>query len=457
MVRPSTICFIALSLSGLGCASGTDGLGRSGEGTSSLALVSSAGEMNILRRGESLAIRTERLADLRPETVYRAVVQSRDGDVLGESDVLTDLRGAVPLYTLVHDVGEDGASRPGDTLRVKLMDSTGDIRGEASVVLEAPPPLQVPGFNVSEVAPPHVFASSATGQPTNAFAVGGAGAGEVGGPVYVAGDGFPQAVAGGHVDVYVARDADEWRGRTLPRAGDTTHVAGPISVSVSAEGRLTPTAVFTPALRDVGIYDILVDVDRDGRFEWSFSSKDGADGLARVGFTVQYGAAWLAARTDSHLIVNIAYDSHRRDGGEFRNDYAEGEPVFLYMNPPVMHQYHFTVTKWIVRHQDFDAFWNNPAVADGDGAVPFDRFAVQSLEISTQTGCTNSSPTCFGVVPSSAEGYDVVFDRDGDGRYMPGEDLLDVVSGDTSGDLVSVAAVRAMPPERRVGFRVSAH
>lgn len=456
MARPSTKFFIGLSLCCVGCASGTDGLGRSGEGTSSLALVSSAGELNILRRGESLSIRAEHLADLRPETVYRAVVQTRDGEVLGESDVLTDLRGAVPLYTLVHDVGEDGASRPGDTLRVKLFDPAGGIRAEASVLLEAPPPLQVPGFNVSEVAPPHVFASDVAGQPTNAFAVGGAGPGEVGGPVYVAGDGFPEAVAGAQVDVYVARDADEWRGRALPRAGDSAHVAGPIAVSVSAEGRLSPTAVFTPALRDVGIYDILVDVDRDGRFEWSFSSKDGADGLARVGFTIQYGADWLAARTDSHLILNIAYDSHQRDG-TWRNDYVEGEPVFMYMNPPVMHQYHFSVTKWIVRHQDFDAFWNNPALADADGAVPFDSFAVQSLELSTQTGCTNTSPTCFGVVPSSADGYDVVFDRDGDGRYMPGEDLLDVVSGDAGGDLVSVAEVRSMPPERRVGFRVSAH
>ncbi len=456
MVR-SSMTLIALSLACAGCASGTDGLGRSGEGTSSLALVSSAGELNILRRGESLSIRTERLADLRPETVYRAEVQTRDGEVLGASDVLTDLRGIVPIYTLVHDVGEHGEARAGDELRVKLFDPAGDIRAEASVVLESPPPLQVPGFNVTEVSPPHVFAADAAGQPTNAFAVGGAGPGEVGGPVYVAGDGFPEAVAGRQVDVYVAHDADEWRGRALPRTGDAAHVAGPVAVNVTADGHLARTAVFTPALRDVGIFDILVDVDRDGRFEWSFSSKDGADGLARVGFTVQYGAAWMAARTDSHIIVNIAYDSHHRDGGEWRNEFVEGEPVFMYLNPPVMHRYHFNVTKWIVRHQDFDAFWNNPAVADADGAVPFDRFSVRSLEISTQSDCTNSRPTCFGLVPSLAEGYDVVFDRDGDGRYMPGEDLLDVVSGDVGGELVPVSTVRSLPPERRVGFRVSSH
>jgi hypothetical protein len=303
--------------------------------------------------------------------------------------------------------------------------------------------------------PPHIFAADASGAPHNAFAVGGLDPGEIGGAVHVAGDGFPMEAAGREVDVYVVRDADEWRGQAMPAAGHESYIAGPVAAHVGEDGTLTPTALFTPELGHVGIYDILVDVDRDGRFEWSFGVKDGADGLMKVGFTIQYSAAFLRERLSRHVLVNIAYDSHQRDG-EWRNDYRADEPVFLYLNPPVMHQYHFSVTKWIVRHQDFTGFWNNPAMADGDGAVPFEHLSTTSMAIRTETGCTNSDPTCFGVMEISgeAESFDVVFDRNGDGRYMPGEDLLDVMSFGADGELIDPNVLIARPAAEQVGFTV---
>lgn len=445
----------------VGCAATTEPPrvrpGRTDPSEPGLSLRSSTGESGVLRVGDSLGLRVGEVAGLDPETRYRFEVTSAGGGVLSEGDVRTDLDGTIYLATVMHDVGEDRRVEAGETLGVALRGPGGEIAAITSIRLDGVPDLQVPGWNVDEIAPPHIYAANEAGEATNAFAVGGADPGEQVGPVYVAGEGFPEEVAGRTVDVYVTSDRDEWRGRVFPRDGDEGWIAGPIEVPVDEFGRLTHTAVFTPERGHVGVYDILVDVDRDGLFSWRFDSKDGADGLGRVGFTIQYSAAYLREIEQSHIFVNIAYDSHGRDGGSWRNSFDITEPVFLYLNPPVMHRYHFRVTKWIVAHQDFDEFWNNPDLMDEDGAINFVEFAISSMEEPPQTGCTNTSPTCWGVVPIGdweTLTFDVVFDRNGDGRYQPGEDLLDIVSGNSGGDLLTIEAFRALPPEQRVGFTV---
>lgn len=457
---------VSMSLAALvGCTGSLGGgtspsRGPEASGSSSLALVSSTGESSLLRRGETLSLALMDVGVLDPGRIYRAQVMIHDR-VVSESDVLSDGDGRVLRSAIMHDVGEHGDAYPGDELMVRILDARGVVAAQTPVELSAPALMQR-GWAVDEVAPPHIYASDVDGAAQNGFAVGGLGEGEVGGPVHVTGDGFPEEVAGREVDIYVARDADEWRGTRMPTEGDADWVAGPIAVRVSEDGRLPPTAVFTPDLADVGVYDLLVDVDRDGRFEWSFGAKDGADGLQKVGFTVQYSEAWLRERTSRHLLVNIAYDSHDRNGGVWRNEFAADEPVFLYLNPPVMHRYHFEVTKWIVAHQDFETFWNNPAVANADGDVCFAEHETISMAIVTETGCTNTSPTCFGIPDftgahedgAETASFDVVFDRNGDGCYTPGEDLLDVVGAGTHGDLVSVEDLLRMPPEQRVGFVV---
>jgi len=446
---------------------GGDGLDVTRHDDSSFALISSTGEIDALRRGETLSVQIG-MGELSPNSVYRAEVVT-DGEVVSATDVLTDLYGGVLLSALMHDVGEEGEVTPGQVLSVRVFDPFGDLAAQTEVSLDAPPILQVPGYNVTEVDPPHVFAADASGAPRNAFAVGGRAAGEIVGPVHVAGDGFPMAAAGGMVHVYAVVDGDDWRGSEMPTAGDPAHVAGPIEAYVDEEGRLQPTAIFEPGLEHVGIYDLLVDVDRDGRFEWNFNSKDGADGLAKVGFTVQYSQQWLEERTSRHLLVNIAYDSHGRGDGAWRNVYSAGEPVFLYLNPPVMHEYHFAVTKVIVRHQDFDAYWNDPSRVDpACGGVPYRDFETRSMAVVTERGCTNTSPTCFGPIDTFDDGedtdgdgtldtahFDVVFDRDADGCYDIGEDLLDTVSGDAGGGIISVDDFFSLSPEQRRGFTVS--
>jgi hypothetical protein len=459
----------------IGGPSDDDPFGRTSATSTELALTSSSGRVErSFSRGESLAIEAP-MGDLAPRAIYLAEAVVR-GEVISATEILTNIYGGVPLATVMHDIGEEGLIAPGETLEIRLLDDRGDLAAATQIEMFAPPALQIPGFNVQEVNPPHIFAADATGAPQNAYAVGGSGGDEVRGPVHIAGDGFPQLVAGDVVDVYVAVDSDDWIGRAFPVPGDASYIAGPIQVAVDTEGRIAPTPIFTPELTHVGIYDILVDVNRDGRFDRSVtaSTKDGADGLGRVGFTVQYSQAWMAERTSRHIITNMAFDSHGRDG-TWANDYMEGEPVFMYLNPPVMHQYHFSATKHIVAHRNFETFWNDPAAVDpACGGVPFEHLSQVSLELRTQTGCTNTSPTCFGPIDlpegmdvgeppeggAPAEGepelatFDVVFDRDGDGCYDIGEDLLDIVSDAVGGELISPERFLSLSAEDRVGFRV---
>jgi hypothetical protein len=458
MARNFVTALIALSLAGCSANFGNDDGTDTNNGSSDFALVSSTGEQGVLRTGDSLALRISDVAGLASNATYRYDVVGGGGAVLADGDLRTDRDGQVYLATVLHDAGEDGRVAEGDNLIVSLRDAADFVVARTAVSMGSLPLIQRPGFNVDEVDPPHIFAATATGQPQNAFAVGGAEPGEPLGPVYAAGEGFPEAVIDRDIDLYVVRDRDEWRGRPIPHEGDAEWIAGPIAAHVNALGVLEPVAIFTPGLGHVGIYDIVADVDRDGVFEWSFDSKDGADGLGRVGFTIQYSQAWLAARESQHILVNIAFDSHTRDGGSWANEYRSDQPLFMSLNPPVVHQYHFHVTKWVVRHQDFEAFWNNPAMADEEGDVHFAQFAVMSgLEDTPQGGCTNAM-VCWGEVPTDAgvteQAFDIVYDRNGDGQYQIGEDLLDVVGGDTTGDIISVEQLRAMNIRDQVGFRV---
>lgn len=457
MARQFATALIAFSFAGCVANLGDNDPNGTGTGDSDFALISSTGEQGVLRTGDALALRVGDLG-LIGETEYRYEVIGAAGALLSAGDVRTDQQGQVFLQTVMYDVGEDGRVSDGDTLTVTLRDVANVVAARTAVSMGAVPLIQRPGFNVDEAQPPHIFAANSAGTPMNAFAVGGSDPTEPLGPVYAAGEGFPESVVNRDIDLYVAVDRDEWRGRDIPREGDAEWIAGPIAAHVSETGVLAPTQVFNPGIGDVGIYDILVDVDRDGLFEWSFDSKDGADGIGRVGFTIQYSQQWLAARESSHILVNIAFDSHTRDGGTWANVYRHDQPVFMSLNPPVVHQYHFSVTKWIVRHQDFDGFWNNPALAEEDGGVRFAQFAVMDgTEGTPQQGCTNAME-CIGLVPIGDEemeaSFDVVYDRDNDGVYHPGRDLLDVIGGDTSGDIMSIDTFRSLPAAQRVGFIV---
>ncbi|MBI5478494.1 MAG: hypothetical protein HY906_06535 [Deltaproteobacteria bacterium] len=448
---------VALAAAAFGACSSEAETARIGFSSSAIVAWNSHGEANRLRIGESLSLESVLAGSLEANTRYNVRVSLRGGQTLVEAHLMSDNHGQFPVQTIMHDVGEFDDVQEGSTLDITVESPSGSTIAGA-VKVDTHDRLAGAGWSVNEAVPPHVFATDASGAPQNAFAVGAAtlAQGEVGGELHVAGDRFP---ADATFDLYVVRDADVWVGKRIPQHGDADWIAGPIVARSDANGRLQATKTgFVPGREHIGIYDVLVDLDRNGTFDWSFTHKDGADGEQKVGFTIQYSQNWFKERTSKHILVNLAYDSASRDAGAWRNDFQVGEKVFTYVNPPVVHQYHARATKWVVKHQDWATYWNsqdtaaNVGGAAGYGRRPIEPIAVNNVTFKPQNGCTNSPP----LITFNAEvgTYDMVLDFDGDGHYDIGRDILDIWSGDSQGSLIDPALVDAAPAAQRVGFTV---
>jgi hypothetical protein len=441
----------------LGACSSQSETARVGFSSSAIVAWNSHGEADRLRLGESLSLESVLPGSLEPNTRYSVRMALRGGVTLADVHLMTDLAGKFPVQTILHDVGEFDDIVEGSTIDITLAAPSGRTFS-GSVMVDVHNRLGGAGWNADEAVPPHVFAADATGAPQNAFAVGAAtlAPGEVGGELYVAGDRLP---ADATFDVYVVRDSDVWVGKRIPQSGEAGWIAGPIVAHSDANGKLAALKTgFVPGRNHVGIYDVLVDLDRNGTFDWSFTHKDGADGEQKVGVTIQFSQNWFKERLSKHVLVNLAYDSPSRDAGVWRNAFQTGEQVFTYVNPPVMHKYHAAATKWVVKHQDWSTYWNSqePAANVG-GAAGYGRrsiadLAVNNITFKPQNGCTNSPPlVTFNAEPGT---YDMVLDFDGDGFYDIGRDILDVWSGDAQGGLIDPALVDAASNAQRVGFIV---
>jgi hypothetical protein len=466
---PTFLMALLLASGMIACTGdGPDEQGTGGDGDGAFALTNTTHyNPEGLLRGQGLKIFTElRAVDLEGGGTYDVEVRNDNTqEVLSIGNLYVDISQNIRPYPLMFDVGLYAEVEEGDNIRVTLSDDEGLSLSEI-ISLSA---LRLPGWDVAEVAAPEVYVTDQSGQPANAFAVGGQDPGEVAGEVHVAGRGFPEALWGRTVDVYIVEARDDWMSQLIPQEGEAGHVFGPVAVQLDAQGNLPTTGLgFLPTEAHLGPLDLLADTDGNGRMDWSLGVKDGGDGVdEQVGFTVQYSQAWIRARGQRHILVNIAYNSGARGDGQWANTFRPGDDIFTYLNPPVMHQYHFGVTKWIVHHRDFDAFWNNQALettdAEGNACIPFSELAAQHMGVPIQRGCTNTGPVFWGPAAmvidpetgTESETFDVVFDRNGDGCYAPGVDLLDVVgSADHSGGLVSFEDFEAMSPEEQVGFRV---
>jgi hypothetical protein len=301
----------AISLVVLGCGLDETTYKKQHDNTATLAITNSEGEQGVLRTGTSLSVALGSDLQLRANTVYRVTVTNAATQALvSQADLLSDSLGALELTTVAHDLGENDGVGERDTLQVRLTDPDGASIADST--LELTPHIfnyVGHGFMVNEIQPPHVFSCDGAGTPVNAYVVGALpDAGETAAPLYVAGTGFPPNVTS--VDLYITRDRDVWKGKAIPRHGEADFIAGPIVATVE-NGQLKPVAItdWKPAGKDLGPYDVLVDVDRNGTFDFSFSAKDGADGENKVGLTIQYGARWFrakAASTAAKLSVTAA-------------------------------------------------------------------------------------------------------------------------------------------------------
>jgi hypothetical protein len=470
MKAPSIVLLGILALGGCGgLESGS--FSKTKHESSLMAISTSGGEQGLLRSGRSLNIAINKDLKLRANTNYTVVVTNLSTQTeLARADLLSDMDGLIELSTVAHDVGEFDDVGERDTLNVKVTHPDSGVLAEDDVpMMPSLPKFEAHGFQIDEVQPPHLFSADSTGRPQNAFVVGGPpDEGEVAGPIYAAGKGFPTGVE--TVDLYIVKDGDRWKNQPMPQPSDASFVAGPVLGKLQ-NGTLPPTSLgWVPETKHVGIYDILVDVDRNGTFDYSFSAKDGADGEEKVGFTVQYGAAWLrlkAAMAGKHLLVNLAYTSSSRSGGTWANSYSQSSKIYSYVNPPVQKgSRHGYVQKLLVAHQDWSQFWNNPdkmvqGGPGGFGRIPINDHVVQGTGGTPQQGCTNSPPVTLvnpNALPQNGgqrRKFDVVFDYGKDGYYDLGVDFLDVVSTRTDGALLTAEDLKGIPDDQIFGFEVN--
>lgn len=112
-----------------------------------------------------------------------------------------------------------------------------------------------------------IWASNSTGNERNSFYTNDT--------VYVTSDSITSGAAS--VDVYITTDNNTWPDNTTLNDVST----GYKTISTNASGQVPTTAIWSnPA---VGSYDIVVDVDRDGRYN---SSTDYVDNASTTGFEV---------------------------------------------------------------------------------------------------------------------------------------------------------------------------
>ena len=280
-------------------------LGRSGYGSTTMAITNAEGEDDVLRSGTSLNLKTTEANVLAPDTFYSVVItNSRTKTILSQAQLLTDNQGQLELSSVAHDLGEFDDIKDEDTLMINVQDPANKTALDTQIPITPHiPNFQGHGFQVDEVQPPHIFSADKNGKPINAFVVGATPASEeTAAPIYVVGKGFPTRADTVHL--YVVKDSDKWQGKQIPKSGEAGHIHGPLTVSISDGKMATLALTWKPGHKEIGPYDILVDVDRNGSYDYAFTAKDGSDGENKVGLTIQYSANWFAAKRDSESTVS---------------------------------------------------------------------------------------------------------------------------------------------------------
>jgi hypothetical protein len=293
-----TMSLIIVCTLAAACGLDDNQLGKTGYGDTTMAITNSAGENGVLRTGTAINISTPEGINLKPNAIYSIVVTNlRTGTILSKSELLTDVAGNLERTAVAHDVGEFDDVKDDDSLSLSLKDRLDNKVGSATIPMTPHiPDFKGHGFQVDEVQPPHIYSADAQGTPVNSFVVGALpDPDEIAAPLHVKGRGFPSGITS--VDLYVVKDADAWQGKAIPQQGSAEHIAGPVVGTVVAGVLQTTKLPWQPTGKDLGPYDLLVDVDRNGSFDYAFSAKDAADGEDKVGLTVQYGAAWWRAKS----------------------------------------------------------------------------------------------------------------------------------------------------------------
>ena len=342
------------------------------------------------------------VADLAPYGQYDLRVRRHDGTEVAYLRLTADGSGTIPLTILAYNLAAGTY--------------TVEVRGIATSVGN----VELT-FVVSDVvAKPQGLPSDAGGTLRTSY--------DPGEDVYLSGRGF---IPSTQVDLYVVTDQAAWVGGDvlidrsgtipatepdpgLPRARDAVEFSGTAdTVTVAADGTIPPTRLWESVEGVGGVFDVVVDVDRNGIFD---PAVDAVTDHLTTGFVIQVSSAPALGRAiGDDLLANLSHDRSCRT----RDQYTPADDVRVLINPTVRMQLggDRTVKKYIVAHQ---LTWTagDPLVDVSGANSPWDADTVQ-------TGCTNEGCVLTWPAPLTAGEYDVVIDVNRNDHYDPGVDILD--------------------------------
>lgn len=318
---------------------------------------------------------------LAPRTQYDIRVLNPNGAEVTLSRFTTDSLGNIPTSALAYDLGLTMEPLGGAALEA----ANANGLGVYTVIILDQQGREVRRWTVTvrEPTAPIVYASSGWNTAMNSFLYQTH-------SVFARGEYFnPGAV----VDVYLVADRSVWTPGT-PLADVS---GGPETVTVGADGKFLVQIWNYPNV--VGAYDVVVDVDRDGRY----SAGDVVDSHTPVGLMVQKARQGLVQ-------VQLACDYNRN----YKDVFLTNENVYIYVNPPVQQFAHAFGWKYVVHHRDV---WN-----DGDDLVDISEGPERDHP---QYGCTNEGRVLLWPAPLTPGVYDVIFDINHNGKFDVNIDLLD--------------------------------
>ena len=350
------------------------------------------------------------------KTQYDITLLDGNGAEVSSLRLTTDADGNIPPTIMAYDMDAGSYSfRVEQVTRAKVANEYQDTKTFKAAG----------NFTVSAAATDRiVYACDSTGARTTTF--------EPGADVYARGSGF---TSGSTVSIYVVRDKISWTaGDDLQDISGPEFVGDPETVTVAADGTIPVTKVWAGALligeppapirgttkagatiESLDGYDIVVDVNRNGKFDpvdGSGNVQDVAKDHLPSAFMIQTSAT---SRATNDFTAQLACDLNR----VYKDSFTIAENVYVYINPRTRMQLGSDryVNKYVVNHKD--TWTTGDALIDVSGPNnPWERDTVQR-------GCTNEARVLVWPATLTEGRYDVIIDVNRNGKYDAGIDILD--------------------------------
>ncbi|MFH1073177.1 MAG: S8 family serine peptidase [Nanoarchaeota archaeon] len=218
-----------------------------------------------------------------------------------------------------------------------------------------------------------------------------------GSPIFIKGVGFEP----GNVTVYAVKDINAWV-EDAPFADVVEKKEG---VIIGNDGFFTANVWDAPEKTETGDYDLVVDVNNDGKYQ---ASIDVIDGKTMKGFVVSCKPGEVCGAV-------AAADASR----DVQDDFNKGDPVFaignLYISPGLL---------WVPPAINFYKVFSNSPVEDLNGAPLVDVTGAPT-PINAPKGQFININTQIWSSADREDDYELILDVDNDGIFNISTDLYD--------------------------------